>query len=346
MKASLGISIGLGCLCLLGVAGCAAYVESRPFDTVLRTWPEAPETARIAYVGEFSSPNDLSLNEGFWSALVSLTAGGQDASMVRPMAVATNADGTVIFVSDPDAGCVHRYDLVRGRYRCLSAGEDMGKALAVGLTVTEDGVLFAADSTRGLLWKAGPKDKELEIFFASADIGQPTGVFWSTKLQRLFVADTGQQRILEFDRLGNLKSSFGERGGGPGQMNFPTYVWVDLNDDLLVADSLNFRIQRFDRDATFVYMFGKDGDRPGDFSRPKGVATDSFGNIYVVDALMHLVQVFNPRGQLLLAIGGQGQGQGQFWLPNGVFITADNTIFVADSYNKRIQVFRYIGPGA
>lgn len=346
MKASLGISIGLGCLCLLGVAGCAAYVESRPFDTVLRTWPEAPETARIAYVGEFSSPNDLSLNEGFWSALVSLTAGGQDASMVRPMAVATNADGTVIFVSDPDAGCVHRYDLVRGRYRCLSAGEDMGKALAVGLTVTEDGVLFAADSTRGLLWKAGPKDKELEIFFASADIGQPTGVFWSTKLQRLFVADTGKQRILEFDRLGNLKSSFGERGGGPGQMNFPTYVWVDLNDDLLVADSLNFRIQRFDRDATFVYMFGKDGDRPGDFSRPKGVATDSFGNIYVVDALMHLVQVFNPRGQLLLAIGGQGQGQGQFWLPNGVFITADNTIFVADSYNKRVQVFRYIGPGA
>jgi sugar lactone lactonase YvrE len=346
VKASLGISIGLGCLCLLGVAGCAAYVESRPFDTVLRTWPEAPETARIAYVGEFSSPNDLSLNEGFWSALVSLTAGGQDASMVRPMAVATNADGTVIFVSDPDAGCVHRYDLVRGRYRCLSAGEDMGKALAVGLTVTEDGVLFAADSTRGLLWKAGPKDKELEIFFASADIGQPTGVFWSTKLQRLFVADTGKQRILEFDRLGNLKSSFGERGGGPGQMNFPTYVWVDLNDDLLVADSLNFRIQRFDRDATFVYMFGKDGDRPGDFSRPKGVATDSFGNIYVVDALMHLVQVFNPRGQLLLAIGGQGQGQGQFWLPNGVSITADNTIFVADSYNKRVQVFRYIGPGA
>jgi sugar lactone lactonase YvrE len=321
-------------------------VESRPFDTVLRTWPEAPETARIAYVGEFSSPKDLSLNEGFWRALVSLTAGERNSAMVRPMAVATNADGTMIFVSDPDAGCVHRYDLVRGHYRCLSAGKDMGRALAVGLTVTEDGVLLAADSTRGLIWKAGPKDKKLEVFFASADIGQPTGIFWSTRLQRLFVADTGKQRILEFDRLGNLKKSFGERGGGPGQVNFPTYVWVDVNDDLLVADSLNFRIQRFDRDATFVYTFGKDGDRPGDFSRPKGVATDSFGNIYVVDALMHFVQIFNPRGQLLLAIGGRGQGQGQFWLPNGVFITADNTIFVADSYNKRVQVFRYIGPGA
>jgi hypothetical protein len=58
-------------------------------------------------------------------------------------------------------------------------------------------------------------------------------------MQRLFVADTGKQRIFEFDRLGNLKNSFGERGGGPGQVNFPTYVWVDFNDDLLVADSLN-----------------------------------------------------------------------------------------------------------
>jgi sugar lactone lactonase YvrE len=321
-------------------------VESRPFDTVLKVWPEPPETARIAYVGEFSSPEDLSLNEGFWGALVSLTAGRKDAGMVRPMAVATNSDGTTIFVSDPDAGCVHRYDLVRGRYRCLAAGKGLGRASAVGLTVTEDGVLIAADSTRGLLWKAGPGEKNLELFLASAELSQPTGIFWSSSMQRLYVADTGKQEISEFDLLGNLKSSFGERGGGPGQVNFPTYVWVDFNDDLLVADTLNFRIQRFDRDATFVYTFGKDGDRPGDFSRPKGVATDSFGNIYVVDALMHLVQIYNPRGQLLLAFGGQGQGQGQFWLPNGIFITADNTIFVADSYNKRIQVFRYVGPGA
>lgn len=321
-------------------------MEYEPFDTVLEVWPEAPETARIAYVGEFSSPKDLSLNEGFWGALVNLTAGGQNASMARPMAVATNIDATIIFVSDPDAGCVHRYDLERARYRCLTAGKGEGKALAVGLTVTEDGVLFATDSTRGLLWKAGPGEKHLEIFVASPELSQPTGISWSSELQRLFVADTGRQRILEFDRLGNLKNSFGQRGGGPGQVNFPTYVWVDSNDDLLVADSLNFRIQRFGRDAKFVYMFGEDGDRPGDFSRPKGVATDSFGNIYVVDALMHIVQIFNPRGQLLLVIGGQGQGQGQFWLPNGIFITADNTIFVADSYNKRVQVFRYVGPGA
>jgi DNA-binding beta-propeller fold protein YncE len=238
-------------------------MESEPFETVLKVWPEAPEAARIAYVGEFSSSKDLSMNEGFWGALVSLTAGGKDTRMVRPMAVATNIDGTMIFVSDPDAGCVHRYDLERGRYRCLAAGKGLGRASAVGLTVTEDGVVFAADSIRGLLWKAGPGEKNLKIFLASAELSQPTGICWSSSMQRLFVADTGKQRIFEFDRLGNLKNSFGERGAGPGQVNFPTYVWVDLNDNLLVADSLNFRVQRFGRDAEFMYTFGKDGDRPG-----------------------------------------------------------------------------------
>jgi sugar lactone lactonase YvrE len=76
------------------------------------------------------------------------------------------------------------------------------------LTVTEDGVLFAADSTRGLLWKAGPGEKSLEIFLAAAELSQPTGISWSSSMQRLFVADTGKQRIFEFDRLGNLKGRY------------------------------------------------------------------------------------------------------------------------------------------
>ena len=333
------------CLWLFAGSGCAVTVESDLFETVTRTWPEAPEDARIAYVGEFSNARDLSISESFWGALVNFTAGRNDTAMVRPMAVATTADGKVIFVADPDAGCVHRYDLAAKRYRCLASGPHDEPAAPIGVTVTDDGHLFASDSLHGHLWQAAPKDKQLQTFDVLEDLGQPTGISWNNLTQRLYVTDTGNQVVLEFDHLGNVMRRIGRRGAGPGEFNFPTYLWVDADTDLLVTDSLNFRIQRFDPGAVFLSTFGDDGDRPGHFSRPKGVATDSLGNVYVVDGLMHNLQVFSPSGELLLVVGEQGQAPGQFWLPNGIWITADNMILITDSYNKRVQVFRYIGPG-
>lgn len=326
------------------LTGCVVSELSEPFKTEGKYWPEQPELRRITFVGEFSNSLDLSIKESMWSKIISFTAGSSDNAMVRPMAVAATADSKIIFVADPDAKCVHRYDVSKGRYKCLTAARNMPAVSPVGLAVSDDGKLFVSDSQQGLLFQAGPDDKQLEIFDVSVGIEQPTGLYWNDTIQRLFVTDTRGQSVLVFDRDGNLQTTVSGRGGGPGEFNFPTYLWMDADNELLVTDSLNFRIQRFDSDGNFLRLFGKNGDQPGDFSRPKGVATDSFGHIYVVDALMHLLQVFDRQGKLLLSIGGQGRGVGEFWLPNGIFITGDNTIFVADSYNKRVQVFRYVGP--
>ncbi|MDH3276134.1 MAG: 6-bladed beta-propeller [Gammaproteobacteria bacterium] len=326
------------------ISSCVTSDVVGPFEGKGRVWPAAPELARIEFVREFSNLSDLGIRPSLWSQVLTFAAGPDRDSMVRPMAVAATNDGGVIFVADPDANCIHRYDLERRRYRCLVTGEGEPDISAVGLAVTEYGEVFATDSQQGRLWRAGPKDKTLKPYLVSEALDQPTGIFWSSEAQRLFVTDTGRQAVLEFDRLGNLQRVIGERGNRPGQLNYPTYLWGDSGHDLLVTDSLNFRVQRFDRDAKFLHTFGENGDQPGDFSRPKGIATDSHGHVYVIDALMHMLQIFDGKGELLLAIGEQGQGEGQFWLPNGIFITRDNKIFVADSYNKRVQVFRYVGP--
>ncbi len=326
------------------LASCATTDIADPFASTGQVWPASPELARIEFVREFSNLKDLGIRPSLWSQVLALAAGPDQDSMVRPMAVAATDDGGVIFVADPDANCVHRYDLKHRRYRCLVAGKGEPDISAVGLTVTEDGEVFATDSQQGRLWRAGPKDKTLKPYLVSEALDQPTGIFWSSEAQRLFVTDTGRQAVLEFDRPGNLQRVIGERGNRPGQLNYPTYLWGDSGQDLLVTDSLNFRVQRFNRDAEFLHAFGENGDQPGNFSRPKGIATDSHGHVYVIDALMHMLQIFDGKGELLLAVGGQGQGDGQFWLPNGIFITPDNMIFVADSYNKRVQIFRYVGP--
>lgn len=325
------------------LVSCSTTEVVQPFDGGGRVWPEAPSQARIEFVKEFSSLSDLGIRPSLWNRIVNVTAGQRGDGMARPMAVATNSDGSVVFVADPDARCVHRYDLLGRRYRCLTTGEAEIQVAPVGLTVTEDGWLFVSDSQSGRILKAGPDSKYLEQFNAASILSQPTGIHWDDDAALLYVTDTKRQSVLVFDREGNLKREIGERGNLAGQFNFPTYLWMETSEELLVTDSLNFRMQRFGSDGSFVATFGKNGDLPGDLARPKGVATDSYGHIYVVDALMHLVQVFDRNGKLLLHFGERGRGVGQFWLPNGIFISKDDLIFVADSYNKRVQVFRYVG---
>jgi sugar lactone lactonase YvrE len=325
------------------LVGCSVAGRVMLFDEQGLSWPEGAVDQHIAFVGEFASAQDVGIRPSAWARLVSVVAGSHDYAMVRPMSVVATSGPGVIYIADPDALCVHRYDLEAARYRCLRPENDAALASPVGLAILADGDVLVSDSQLGRIFYASRTDKALEAFETSVRLQQPTGLFWDDDVQRLFVTDTGRQSVLVFDRLGNLKQTISKRGGGPGEFNYPTYLWRDSQGDLLVADSLNFRLQRFDAAGKFLSMFGANGDQPGNFSRPKGVATDSFGHVYVVDALMHSMQIFNRDGSLLLAIGGQGQDPGQFWLPNGIFITGDNLIFVADSYNRRIQVFRYVG---
>ena len=268
MKAVLQRRIAVLICAVIPLSGCAVSENTASFDQVGRVWPDSVDLPRIAYVGEFSNADDLEIREGFWRSVVSIVIGPVKDALVRPMDVAATSDAQVIFVADPDAGCVHRYDLGRRKYRCLTAARGEANVSAVGVTVTEDGHLFATDSLQGGIWQAGPQDTELTPFYTSQELAQPTGIHWRPDTQRLYVTDTSNHRVLEYDRAGNLKRTIGTRGAGAAEFNFPTYLWIGPDRELLVADSLNFRVQRFDEDAGFVSAFGEDGDRPGDFSRP------------------------------------------------------------------------------
>jgi sugar lactone lactonase YvrE len=329
---------------LVALSGCAAGNVVDPFSTGGRVWPESPNIARVEFVHEFSRLADFGVQPSFLDRLVQAAAGKASDRMIRPMAVAMTADNKTIYVADPDARCVHRYDLVKGRYKCLTSRGDSALASPVGLALTEEGHLFVTDSESGRILHFSVGQKWLEAVNVQVDLKQPTGIAWDSESQQLLVIDTGQQKLMTFSPDGRLISEIGERGSLAGQFNYPTYLWLDRSGGLVISDSLNFRVQTFDKDRDFLGAFGLAGDHAGDFARPKGIATDSQGHIYVVDALFHAIQIFNTGGELLLTIGGLGQEQGQFWIPNGVFITKSDLILVADTYNKRIQVFRYIGP--
>ena len=328
---------------VLLLAACATFERAAPFAAQGgAAWPGPPDPPRLQYVTQFSGTADLGIRPSAWSRIVSFVSGPGDRAMQRPMAVAATPAGDTVFVADPGAGVVHRYDLVRGRYDRLTPGRGTALASPVGLAVTADGRVFVADSALNAVLSAGPEDDALQPLALTPEPEQPTGLALGPSGD-LFVASTGSHTIRRYSAAGTLLREYGGRGSAPGQLNFPTYLWLESPSELLVTDTLNFRIQRFDADNGVLGAFGQAGDASGSLARPKGVAVDRHGNIYVMDGVLNALQVFDREGRLLLAFGEQGQGPGQFWLPSGIFVTPDDLVFVADSYNRRVQVFRYLG---
>jgi DNA-binding beta-propeller fold protein YncE len=296
----------------------------------------------VAFVTSFSQPQDLGIGKGFMERLTELLTGPSDVRLIRPMAVAVVGAG-VIYVADPGAKGVHRFDTEAGRYRLIRRDDDQPLPSPVGLAAGPVGEVYVSDSQLSALFMIEPGADEAVSMELEGLLDQPTGVSFDAATGRIFLVDTGSHQVKVFARDGALLSSFGRRGGGPGEFNFPTMIWQNHEGHLLVVDSLNFRIQVFDIAGRYLREFGEVGDGSGRHARPKGVASDRHGHIYVVDSLFHTMQVFDPVGLYLSQVGRQGRDWGEFWLPTGIFIDEGDTIYVADSRNQRVQVFRYIG---
>ncbi len=321
-------------------AGCTSAPERPAGQDASLVWPGPPATPRIAHVGSFSGPEDLGIRRGFLQRLADALFGADDERLVRPMSVAE--DGGLLYVADPGARGVHRFDRRNGRHELLRGPQQSQIPSPVGLAVGKGGVVYVTDSALRQVLVLRPGAGEAEPLSLEGSLGQPTGIAWDPERERLLVVDTRAHRIAAFTADGRRSAEFGQRGDGPGEFNYPTFLWRLADGRLLVTDSLNFRVQTLDADGRPLARFGRLGDGTGDIARHKGIATDRHGHIYLADALFHAIQVFDANGGLLLAFGAQGREAGEFWLPAGIHVGSDDTIYVADSYNQRVQMFRYL----
>jgi len=324
------------------ISGCAPASKVVDDTAIKRVWPPAPEQPRIAFEQAFSNAEQLGIGKGFWQWLFDVFTGAEDVQMVRPMAVVTSRQG-VIYVADPGAKGVHRFDPANHRYDLLRRKNDQPLPSPVSLAIDAQDDVYLADSELARLFKISPGDEYATAFELDEKLAQPTGLAINRNNNQLAVVDTARHQVFLFDKQGRLLKNFGQRGEANGEFNYPTMIWCQQNGNMLVTDSLNFRIQVFDKNGHFLSKFGQLGDGTGYHARPKGVATDNAGHVYVVDSLFHNVQMFDASGRFLMNIGEQGNAEGQFWLPTGIFIDRAEKIYVADSYNRRVQLFRYIG---
>jgi len=328
---------GLAAVLLVSCAGTSRQAATPPPPS--RVWPAAPDEPRIAFVQDIRGPRDIGQNPSVWHSMADWITGdtGQNLDLRKPFAVALDENGSLV-LTDTDAKLVCLADFAHKKWRRY---ERVGKTrFASPVAVARrNGITYVADSELAKVFAF--RDDGKPVFEISAPLQRPVGLALGGNL--LYVVDSQAHAVFSFGLDGKYQSSFGKRGLGPGEFNFPTGIATGAGGEILVADTLNCRVQEFDAQGHFRLQFGSNGDTSGHFARPKGVAFDAAGRIYVVDAMFDNFQIFEPGGKLLLNVGDTGGNAGGFGLPNGIAIGSDNRIYVADAFNHRVQVFKYIG---
>ncbi|AKB43006.1 PKD domain-containing protein [Methanosarcina vacuolata] len=156
----------------------------------------------------------------------------------------------------------------------------------------------------------------------------------------VYVADTSNHRIQEFDSSGSFINKWGSYGSSSnGPFSSPQGVAVDSSGNVYVADTYNHRIVKFDSSGKCLTKWGSEGSGEGQFYYPQGIAVDSSGNVYVADTSNNRIQEFDSNGKYITQLGSEGTGYGELDDPRGVAVDSSGNIYVADTYNNRIQKF-------
>lgn len=154
----------------------------------------------------------------------------------------------------------------------------------------------------------------------------------------LYVSDGyGQFRIHRISPSGDLLTSWGAEGTGPGEFALPHSLWVDSRERVWVADRQNDRIQRFDGEGRYL-------DEWTDLEKPMDIFITPDDAVFVVEGPSR-VSIFDLEGSLLARWGEDGSAPGQFAdAPHSIWIDDEGSLYIGEvaTLHDRVQKFRRV----
>lgn len=90
----------------------------------------------------------------------------------------------------------------------------------------------------------------------------------------IYVSDTSNFRLQQFDQDGNFIREIGSIGNRPGTFSRPKGIDVDRDGRIYVTDAAFENIQVLGPDGGALMAFGKPGDEPADINMPAAIKID------------------------------------------------------------------------
>ncbi len=242
-------------------------------------------------------------------------------------------------------GCLDIFGATESTYAIGSL--DVGTALRVVVTATgPGGSVSAGSSASAVVSTSATEAWHYTSEFgaegtADGEMTNPGAVVVASNGD-LWILDTGNNRVEEFNRAGEYLRQFGSAGSGDGQLSAADGLAIDSHGDIWVLDSGNSRVQEFNEEGDFLQNVGE-----GDFVSPEGIAIDRNDDVWVSDTRDGRLVEFNASGELLKTVGSEGPSAGHLTEPEGLAIDSNGKVWVADWAGQRVTEFdeegNYIG---
>ncbi|HHX63317.1 MAG TPA: TIGR03663 family protein [Chloroflexi bacterium] len=155
----------------------------------------------------------------------------------------------------------------------------------------------------------------------------------------LYVADTGNKRVIKYDADDNMVAAAGGEGQGDGQLQEPVGLALGPEGDIYVADTWNRRVQVFAPDLVYRRQWPVYAWEGVSISNKPYIAVDAEGHVYVTDPDMFRVLEYDNDGELLRTWGQYGTDLSSMNGPTGIVIGDEQRILVSDALNHRILRF-------
>jgi tripartite motif-containing protein 71 len=233
-------------------------------------------------------------------------AGGLSAGFNRPAGIGVDPRGSVYVADEGHERIVHLWG--DGTFLSELGGpgeiggaqlDDVGSVAVAAST----GAIYVADSGHNRVLVYSPEGS-LEAKWGAGGgdgaAGSGAGEFDHPEAVAVgphgdvYVADTGNNRIVELSPGGEVLAQWGSRGASDGNFNQPTGIAVDGAGRVYVVDRENNRVEVFDSGGSFLEKWGLRGIFLGEFSQPTAIAVDCNGDVYVADTNNNRVERFDP----------------------------------------------------
>ena len=226
-------------------------------------------------------------------------------------------------------------------------GSAAGKfSFPLGIGIDDDGRIYVADSGNRRVQLFSPDGTYLSEF--TTETGQeqikpsdPTDVVVNTALQRCYVVDNDNHRVIVYDlREKKITAVSGTMGMEKKEFRFPFLLDRDREGNLYIVEVINTRVKVLDAEGNYLGNIGGWGVDKGKFYRPKGVAVDSRNRVFVSDSYLGVIQVFDQQGRFLSVLGdGDGKIR-SFRTPAGIFIDKQLRLYVVEMLADRVTVLQ------
>ncbi len=293
---------------------------------------------------------------------------GDASQLTRPTGIAVDRRGNV-YVADTQNHRIQVFDAQGNLIRSIgSLGSGEGQFYEPrGIAIDAQGNLYVADTWNARIvklsangtwlaaWGEGNEERDGRRFTDTGgteegNAASPLGLYGPRGVAvdaegNVYIADTGNKRIVVTDDEGTFLYQLGFAGAEPGRFSEPTGVSVDDVGNLYVADTWNSRVQVFQRShgtdrlrAIPIITWRVGGWSPNTYEDPS-IAVSRDGRVYVSVPLQQRVVATNARGDVVLRWGGAGQDEASLNAPSGIAVGPQGEVYVVDRNTHRVLRF-------